>query len=288
MTIPKSWQPGDPITAAQLNTGNVEASRPRRSISLGSGSSLVNETLGNQSASAKAPLIRLVVAIEDFAIQEEPTDLNGVIDDVSSGLVREVRLNRTSGQYTRDNASKAFRAYDTVSGVSGNVCESGSNSTSESQSASASGSESGPVLSGKSDCDVFYVIFNQDSKRWEILEVGISSKVTTIRFRIVGSDPASFNVLGFVLAWDGDYGFDQLDVQDDVNGPGQIPLGVVEVCDPMGCFFDEPSDELFNRTGWARRMYSDQGSLCRPAYPPYPTLWEVFSLCCKRKACRFS
>jgi hypothetical protein len=288
MTIPKSWQPGDPITAAQLNTGNVEASRPRRAITLGSGSSLVNETLGNQSASAKAPLIRLVVAIEDFAVQEEPTDLNGVIDDVSSGLVREVRLNRTSGQYTRDNASKSFRAYDTVSGVSGNVCESGSNSNSESASASASGSESGPVLSGKSDCDVFYVIFNQDSKRWEILEVGISSKVTTIRFRIVGSDSASFNVLGFVLAWDGDYGFDQLDIQDDVNGPGQIPLGVVEVCDPTGCFFDEPPDELFNRVGWARRMYSGTPDNCRSVYPPYPTLWEVFSLCCKRKACRFS
>ena len=284
MTIPKNWQPGDPITADRLNTGNAESSRPRRSVSLGSGSSLVNETLGNQSASVKAPQIKLVVAVNDFAISELPTDLNGVIDDVPSGLVKEVRLNRKSGTHVKDDAAKPFRAYDTVSGLFGSICTAGS----ESSSASASSSESGSVLSGKSSCDVFYVIFNQDSKRWEILEVGISSKVTTIRFRIVGSDPASFNVLGFVLAWDGDYGFDQLDVQDDVNGPGQIPLGVVEVCDPMGCFFDEPSDELFNRTGWARRMYSDQGSLCRPAYPPYPTLWEVFSLCCKRKACRFS
>lgn len=112
-----------------------------------------------------------------------------------------------------------------------------------------------------------------------------SPDVTTIRFRIVGSDPADFKVLGKVLAWDGDQGFTRYNIQDDVNGEGQEPLGVVEVCDPLGCFFDEPSDELFNRTGWARRMYSEEGDGCRSTYPPYPTLWEVFSLCCKRKTC---
>jgi hypothetical protein len=116
---------------------------------------------------------------------------------------------------------------------------------------------------------------------------GIPPKVTTIRFRIDASDPGSFTVLGFVLAWDGDQNFDRFDIQDDVNGPGQEPLGVVEICDPHGCFFDEPPDELFNRTGWARRMYSNEPGSCRTGYPPYKTLWEVFSLCCKRKLCKF-
>jgi hypothetical protein len=122
--------------------------------------------------------------------------------------------------------------------------------------------------------------------RWQGGRSGSDAIVTTIRFRIVGSDPASFTVLGFVLAWDGDRDFDEYDVQDDVNGPGQIPLGVVEVCDPMGTFFDEPDDELFNRTGWARRMYSPGPNACNTEYPPYPTRWEVFSLSCRRRTCR--
>lgn len=176
MTIPKNWQPGDPITAAQLNTGNVEASRPRRAISLGSGSSLVNETLGNQSVSAKVPLIRLVVAMEDFAIQEEPTDLNGVIDDVPSGLVKEIRLNRKSGTHVRNESQNPFRAYDVTAGLTGFFCEAGSDSASTSASASSSSSqstsESGSTTSGKLACDVFYVFFNQDSKRWEVMDAG--------------------------------------------------------------------------------------------------------------------
>jgi hypothetical protein len=284
MTTPKRWTPGDPLTADRLNQVISESVRPRRDISLGNGSSLVNESLGNQSATTRNQPIKLVVAVTDFAISETPTDIAAHADDVPSGFVKEVRLNRRSGIHIKDDNEKPFRAYDTVSGLSGNICS----ADSASNSASLSDSESGSVLSGKSSCDVFYVIFNQDSKRWEVLEVGISSKVTTIRFRIVSSDPADFMVLGKVLAWDGDSGFDRFDIQDDVNGPGQIPLGVVEVCDPTGCFFDEPPDELFDRTGWARRMYSEEGDGCRSRYPPYPTLWEVFSLCCKRKACRFS
>jgi hypothetical protein len=116
---------------------------------------------------------------------------------------------------------------------------------------------------------------------------GIPPKVTTIRFRVDASDPESFTILGFVLAWDGDQNFDRFDIQDDVNGPDMEPLGVVEICDPHGCFFDEPQDELFARTGWARRMYSSEPGHCRTGYPPYKTLWEVFSLCCKRKRCNF-
>jgi hypothetical protein len=157
-----------------------------------------------------------------------------------------------------------------------------------------------PVPADSSNPDVFASGAFRDPSLWKSGPLDVrwddnrkvwtppSLNVTTIRFRVVGSDPSSFTVLGFVMAWDGDQGFNRYDIQDDVNGEGQEPLGVVEVCDPMGCFFDEPADELFNRTGWARRMYSEDASACRSSYPPYPTLWEVFSLCCKRRTCYFT
>jgi hypothetical protein len=68
MTIPRKWTPSDPITAERLNVSQSEASRGRRDIALGNGSSMVNEQLGNQSANMRAPLVKLVVALYDFAI----------------------------------------------------------------------------------------------------------------------------------------------------------------------------------------------------------------------------
>jgi hypothetical protein len=280
MTIPKSWQPGDPITAAQLNTGNVEASRPRRAIALGSGSSLVNETLGNQSVSAKVPLIRLVVATEDFAIQETPTDLNGFVDDVPSGLVREVRLNRRSGTHVKDDASKPFRAYDVTAGLTGVFCDMGSDSASA--SASASGSESGPATSGKAFCDVFYVMFNQDSKRWEVMAAGGGGSVTKIRFKIASSDPTTFTALVDILAWDAGFGINEVPYQ---IGTPDIPIRVVEVCDPAGCFLNEPKEDLFDRAGWAMLMDGSPGGFCRDGYGPFAPVWEVIQLCCRPYSC---
>lgn len=173
MTTPKKWTPSDPITAERLNTAQAEASRARRDISLGNGSSMVNEQMGNQSANMRAPLIKLVVAIQDFVIPETPTDVPGQIDDVPSGPVREVRLNRKTSVHADSEANRIFTAYDATGGLTGNICD-GSNSNSG--SVSASGSTSGPEFDSKLQCDVFYVMYNLDSKRWEVLN-GVGSGV---------------------------------------------------------------------------------------------------------------
>lgn len=51
---------------------------------------------------------------------------------------------------------------------------------------------------------------------------------------------------------------------------------IVIVHDPQGCFFDEPSEDLEDREGWAKYMEGDLTGLCR---------WEVFSLCCDPDVC---
>jgi hypothetical protein len=172
MTQPKRWTPGDPLTAERLNQVISESVRPRRDISLGNGSSLVNETMGNQSATGRFQQIKLVVAVSDFAISETPTDIAAHADDVPSGYVKEVRLNRRSGTHSQDSAEKPFLAYDPVSELDGTICTASSDSASGSDSGSASTSESGTTSTSKMMCDVFYVIYNLSSKRWEVLAGG--------------------------------------------------------------------------------------------------------------------
>ncbi len=166
MTVPAQWIPGDPISATRLNSMVVEATRSRAQVSLGNGSSLINESLGNQSANMRRPMIKLVTATENFAIQTSPTDLASSNDDVPSGLVREVRLNRGTGIHLPEYTAIAFRAWDVMSGLTDAFCDSVSASNSDSTD---------PVANEIAECDVFYVIYNEDSKRWEVLSFAGSS-----------------------------------------------------------------------------------------------------------------
>jgi len=111
--------------------------------------------------------------------------------------------------------------------------------------------------------------------------------VTTIRFLVISSDPNTLTVLGEVKAWDA--GYTLYDVPGDLNAAFGLgpPLGVVEVCDPSGCYFDEPYDMLFGRMGWAKYTSSLTADSCRTGYPPFPPKWEVFSLCCAKPLCSF-
>lgn len=143
MTVPKGWTPGDPISAHRLNEMRIESLRPRRDISIGNASSLVNETLGNQSINPQAPMFKLVIAAEDFRIQPERTDLE-TVDDVPSALCRMVRLNRNDSVYRDENVGTDFRCWDVIGGLNNGVLR-----------------QSG---------DVIYVMFNRDSKRWEVLQ----------------------------------------------------------------------------------------------------------------------
>ena len=279
MPPPKRWTPGDPITAERLNQSVFEAVIPRREVVLGNGSTLVNESLGNQTANMRRHLIKMVVATTDFAVSATTTDLNtGVLDDVPSGLVREVRLNRKTGTHAEDTLSGEFRAWDPLSGLSGVFCPSDSASASASASASNEASTSSKII-----CDVFYVMFNEDSKRWEVLSGTGAGGVRDIGFQIVSAFPASLTAYGEIKSWD--YGFSSSDVpaQFGVQQP-PLELRVVEICDVAGCFFNEPDEELIGRMGRAR--YSQgTASHCRVGSAPYPGVWEVYSLCCLHPSC---
>jgi len=156
MTRPKQWIPGDPLTADRLNVEQAESMRSRRDIALTNASSMVNETLGNQSANMRRSFTRLAVAIEDFAIQDEKTDLAEALDDVPSGLCQWFRLNRKSGIHVEDNLSTPFRGYDVLGGLNDQVQK----------------------VAG----EFFYVVYNEDSKRWEILQ----SAGIKLKYGIVG------------------------------------------------------------------------------------------------------
>lgn len=284
MTIPKRWTPGEPISAERLNNANAEAVRSRRDINLGAGSSMVNESMGNQSAIPRNQWMRLVVAVEDFSILEVPTDIKNGIDDVPSGLVKDVRLNRKSGIHSKDEASKPFRAYDTVSGLSGNICATGSNSNSDSSSGSTSTSESGPTSSGKSACDVFYVMFNHDSKRWEVIDAGGGSQTPRIRFTIVS---ANFSIGLGALGCDlvvgivnhVSCGYTGVRVGDEVN-----------IYDPEYCHFNLPIELLVGMNGTATMMDSDyyQEGLenvlpCVRELVDAGCMWMIDTLCCSEE-----
>jgi hypothetical protein len=120
-----------------------ESVRPRRDISIGNGSSLVNETLGNQSINQQAPMFRLAVALEDFEIPAERTDLE-VVDDVPSALCKMMRLTRNDSTYREEDSGTEFRSWDVIGGLNNGVLR-----------------QAG---------DVIYVMFNRDSKRWEVLQ----------------------------------------------------------------------------------------------------------------------
>jgi hypothetical protein len=90
---PKHWKQGDPLSASRLNDTNSEAARPRRQFSLGSGSSMVNETMANQSSSSHEPGPMLVMAIEDFEQRNIETDIYGISDPQYTGKCMMMRLN---------------------------------------------------------------------------------------------------------------------------------------------------------------------------------------------------
>jgi hypothetical protein len=284
MTTPKRWTPGDPLTADRLNQVVSESVRPRRDISLGNGSSLVNESLGNQSATARHQPMKLVVAVTDFAISETPTDIAAHADDVPSGFVKEVRLNRRSGIHIKDDNEKPFRAYDTVNGLSGNICAVGSNSDSGSSSGSTSTSESGSGTSGKSACDVFYVMFNLDSKRWEVVDAGGGSQTPRIRFTIVSTNfSVGLGALGCDLVVGlvnhVSCGYTGVRVGDEVN-----------IYDPEYCHFNLPMELLVGLNGTATMMDSDyyQEGLesvlpCVRELVDAGCMWMIDTLCCSEE-----
>ena len=67
--------------------------------------------------------------------------------------------------------------------------------------------------------------------------------------------------------------------------PGQVLPQIVEVCDPAGCYFNEPNDSLINRHGYAWFMTPLQATLCQPDGYDLEGQWTVDSLCCATMGC---
>ena len=113
--------------------------------------------------------------------------------------------------------------------------------------------------------------------RWQF-QGGGGGRVTSVRFNIVSSDPTTLSGLAYIIAWD--YGFSKTQIPATIAGNT-----VIEICDPMGCFLNEPNVDLTNRAGVAVYRDADVIDNCRTGYAPFPGVWEVTSLCCKLLSC---
>lgn len=68
--------------------------------------------------------------------------------------------------------------------------------------------------------------------------------------------------------------------------PGLILGNSVYICDPDGCFFNEPITDLLGRSGRAVYAQPTGATACQPYAGNNPApQWEVFSLCCPSPAC---
>ena len=101
-----------------------------------------------------------------------------------------------------------------------------------------------------------------------------------IRFQVLSADSTTRSALVQILGRP--YGCGQNDLPGtDLGGT------VAEVCDPAGCFFNEPDDQLIGRQGWARYIQPLTSTPCQPYQYNLVPEWEVFSLCCAVNDCTF-
>lgn len=137
---PKHFKRGDPFSARHMNDiiGEARGSRSVRASNDG----FVNDPQGNRVFNTAPPGVRLAVAIEDFEVQEEPTDFRDKVDTVPSGKCLMLRLN-SEADYIEETRSRPFRAYDPIAHMNG----------------------SGSQAAG----NAFHVVWNSDSKRWEVI-----------------------------------------------------------------------------------------------------------------------
>jgi hypothetical protein len=137
---PKHFRRGDPFSARHMNDIIGEA-RGARSVRA-SNDGFVNDPQGNRVFNTVPPGVRLAVAIEDFQVQDYPTDFAGKIDKAPSGKCLMLRLNNEA-DYIEETRNLPFRAYDPIA----------YRNETESKSAGSS----------------FHVVWNSDTKRWECI-----------------------------------------------------------------------------------------------------------------------
>ena len=107
----------------------------------------------------------------------------------------------------------------------------------------------------------------------------------TIRFQIV--DQISIGVVSAIVTAVPS-GFTVCDVPG-LEIPNCTPgiAGPITVYDPIGCFFNEPSNFFPGRQGWAKYMQAVFPSIPDTGLGTYyQPQWEVFSLCCNSGGCQ--
>lgn len=111
--------------------------------------------------------------------------------------------------------------------------------------------------------------------RWHIVPFG-GDNCDEVRFQIVSADPTTRTALGEIMA--------------RPVGCSDVPestLGgtIIEICDPSGCYFNEPNVNLTGREGWAKRMMPVHENICQPDPNYLVPQWEVYALCCETPTC---
>jgi len=201
--------------------------------------------MGNQSANMRRPFMKLVEAIEDFEIPYEPTDLDVALDDVPSGMVRQVRLNKRSGEHNKETIGGPFRAWDVLQGLNDQA--------------------------SKSTGDTFYVLYNEDSKRWEVLGQAVGGGTASVIFQIKNAYqtlPLSIEAEWWIGSCN-DHGGEYVVPEADLE------YGLLKVIDVFGCFFNEPSVQLIGKLGMATRF----GSLGGLGFAAFDCAWVVHQMC---------
>ena len=105
------------------------------------------------------------------------------------------------------------------------------------------------------------------------------SACDTIRFQIITADPLTRSALCLILARPVSCGINDI--------PDTVLAGLaVEVCDPGGCYFNEPNAKMVGRDGWAKYVLPiPSASICQVSQYYTTPEWEVFALCCAVDAC---
>lgn len=120
-----------------------------------------------------------------------------------------------------------------------------------------------------SGTDTWVSIARDKFGEWYML-AGSCVVCDTVRFLILIQDAGTRSVLAQVTAVQNGCSLESL---PDIIGTE------IEICDPIGCFFNEPDPALIGRHGWAKYMLPLEINVCQPDVNYLIPMWEVFSLC---------
>jgi len=127
---------------------------------------------------------------------------------------------------------------------------------------------------------VYAGLHDPENERIQVMQLsGGGNNCTNIRFQILVADAVTRTALCVILSRP--YGCGIASVPNTVSDGYAI-----EVCDPAGCFLNDPEEVLVGRDGWAHYMEPIPGSTwCQDGTYELQPEWQVYSLCCQVDRC---